>query len=311
MRTRIRHFNPDDVHTFVDIYNQARPIEVAHLNEERFWSWFSDASLDAERDVLIAEDDDGPVGGVVTFPWPGHLAEGYVFFVGPSVLPDFQHHGVGRQLMQTLFAELAERYPGKTLQTRLHPSNTKAHEFLTQMGFTVDRRFWQMTHPAPGKVQAGPAPEGIEVDYLQPGDDPTEAIALYRRILDDSLVSHQALDADQLKSWAGLQNFTANSFLLARHAGRVIGLCFQTFSRGEASQVQFLGVLPEYRGRGIATYLLRRALADAHANGKARVRLEVTGDDIVAQQLYKRLGFEVTDGEVFYQRPLSEQVPSA
>ena len=49
MTTRIRHFQPDDVHTFVDIYNQARPIEVAHLNEERFWAWFSDAALDARR----------------------------------------------------------------------------------------------------------------------------------------------------------------------------------------------------------------------------------------------------------------------
>lgn len=306
MTTRIRPFVPADVHPFVDVYNQARPIEVAHLTEDRFWAWFSDPALDACRDVLVAEDDDGLLGGVVAFPWPGHLAEGYVFFVGPSVLPDFQHAGVGRKLMQALVADLAARYPGKTLQTRLHPSNTQAHAFLTQLGFTVDRRFWQMTHAAPGQVKAGEAPAGITFGYLQPGEDPAEAIALYRRILDDSLVSHHTLDADQLRGWAGLKSFTANSFLLARDAGRVIGLCFQTFPVGDVSQIQFLGVLPEYRSRGIATYMIRHALADADANGKERVRLEVTGDDQVAQTLYKKLGFEVTDGEVFYNLPLAE-----
>ncbi|MOA43887.1 putative acetyltransferase [compost metagenome] len=88
----------------------------------------------------------------------------------------------------------------------------------------------------------------------------------------------------------------------------MIGLCFQTFLSGDTSQIQFLGVLPEYRGRGLATHMIRLALADADANGKERVRLEVTGDDPVAQQLYKKLGFEVTDGEVFYQRPLGEPV---
>lgn len=305
MTTRIRHFVPDDVHPFVDVYNQARPIEVAHLTEERFWAWFSDAALDACRDVLIAEDEAGVLGGVVAFPWPGHLAEGYVFFVGPTVLPEFQHAGVGAQLMRALIAEMAERYPGKTLQTRLHPSNTKSHEFLARLGFSVDRRFWQMTHAAPGQIKAGTAPAGITFDYLQPGEDPTEAIALYRRILDDSLVSHHALNADQLRSWAGLKSFTANSFLLAREAGRVIGLCFQTFHSGAVSQIQFLGVLPEYRARGIASHMVRLALADADANGMERVRLEVTGDDQVAQRLYKKLGFDVTDGEVFYQLPLA------
>lgn len=313
MSIHIRHFVPDDVHAFVDVYNQARPIEIAHLTEDRFWAWFSDPSLDACRDVLIATDEQGPVGGVVTFPWSGHLAEGYVFFVGPSVLPDFQRHGVGRLLMEALVAELAERYPGKRLQTRLHPSNTKAHAFLTEkMGFTVDRQFWMMTHHAPGQIKPGAAPEGFQFEYLQPGDDPTEAIAAYRQILDDPLAVSHHLDAQELQGWASLQNFTANSFLVARTEGRIIGLCFQTFPPGtDFGQIQFLGTLGDYRGRGVATYLMKLALANAHANGRGMVRLEVTGDSSVAQELYQRLGFEVTDGEVFYQRALAEAVKPA
>jgi ribosomal protein S18 acetylase RimI-like enzyme len=308
MSIRIRPFAQDDVHAFVDVYNQARPIEIAQLTEDRFWAWFSDPALDACRDVLVAEDDQGLVGGVITFPWAGHLKEGYVFFVGPSVLPEFQRHGVGRQLMEAVLATLAARYPGKQLQTRLHPSNTKAHTFLTEkMGFTVDRQFWMMTHHAPGQVKVGPAPEGFVFEYVQPGDDPAEAIGAYRQILDDPLAFNHHLDATELKGWASLQNFTANSFLVARHEGRIIGLCFQTFPPGtDFGQIQFLGTLGDYRGRGVATHMMKLALANAHANDRRRVRLEVAGDSSVAQELYQRLGFEVTDGEVFYQRPLSE-----
>ncbi|HEY9723635.1 MAG TPA: GNAT family N-acetyltransferase [Oscillatoriaceae cyanobacterium] len=309
MSIRVRHFTPEDSQSFVDVYNQARPIEIAQLTEDRFWGWFSDPALDACRDVWVAEDADGLLGGVVAFPWPGHLSEGYVFFVGPSVLPEFQRHGVGDRLMSAMLEELASRYPGKRLQTRLHPNNTRAQAFLSKLGFVVDRRFWTMTHAAPGRVQAGEPPAGFRFEYLQPGSDPSEAIALYRRILDDPLASHHLLDADELRAWASLQKFTANSFLIAKAGGEVIGLCFQTFPPGgEFGQVQFLGVLPAYRGRGVASYMLKLALENAHANGRLAVRLETTGKSEQEQTLYKQLGFEVTDGEIFYERPLSEPV---
>lgn len=309
MNIRIRPFAPEDVHAFVDVYNQARPIEIAQLTEERFWAWFSDPALDPTRDVWVAEDDEGLVGGVAAFPWTGHLKEGYVFFVGPSVLGDFQHHGVGGRLMEAMIADLRERFPGKTLQTRLHPSNAGAQAFLARLGFTVDRQFWSMAHHAPGRIQPDPPPEGVRFGYMQPQDDPAEAIRAYRRILDDPLTSHHQLDREELAGWAGLETFTHNSFLVARDDDQVVGLCFQTFPPGcDFGQIQFLGVLKAHRGRGLATAMLKQALADAHANGRHRVRLEVSGDSTVAQALYAKLGFEVTDGEVFYQLPLSQAV---
>lgn len=308
MNIRIRPFATEDVHAFVDVYNQARPIEIAQLTEERFWAWFSDPALDPTRDIWLAEDDEGLLGMVMAFPWPGHLAEGYVFFVGPSVLGEFQHQGVGKRLMEALMDDLAARFPGKILQTRVHPSNTKAHAFLTEgLGFTIDRQFWTMTHHAPGSVQPEPPPAGVAFSYMQPQDDPAEAIRAYRQILDDPLTSHHMLDQQELAGWAGLQTFTTNSFLVARQGQEVVGLCFQTFPPGcDFGQIQFLGVLKPFRGQGLATAMLKQALADAHANGRRQVRLEVSGDSAVAQALYAKLGFEVTDGEVFYQKPLPQ-----
>jgi mycothiol synthase len=306
----IRPFTPEDAPAVIDIYNQARPIEIAHLSEDRFWSWFSDKALDPCRDILLAADKAGPVGLVVAFPWPGHLAEGAVFFVGPSVLPEFQHKGIGLQLMEALEAHTLALYPGKRLQTRLEANNTKAHAFLVnKAGFKVERRFWLMTHAALGTVRPAPPIPGVTFEYLLPGQDPTAAVSLYQSILDPA-AGHHLLDDAQIKLWTGLDTFQANSFLLARQGTSLVGLCFQTFTRGlPHGQIRFLGVLPPFRGQGLATALLKQALIDASQNGKTTVQLEVSGaDDTLETALYRRNGFEVAGGEVFYERPLHDVV---
>ena len=301
---RIRAFAPEDAPALFDIYNQARPIEVAQLNEDRFWSWFADPALDAVRDILVAVDDQGPVGMIAAFPWPNHLADGYVFFVGPSVLPEFQAHGTGKLLLDSLAGEVRRRYPGKHLQTRLHQTNKRAHAFLTErMRFQVERTFWQMSHDAPGKVPQRPAPAGYAFGYLQPGENAAEVVETYGRILDDPAAGRHLLNPEELAAWASLGTFAPRSFQVARKDGKVVGICFISFPPGtDHAQVEFLGVVPSERGHGVATYLLAHALADAHATGKRSVKLEASDKGGVDVELYRRLGFETKGGEIFYER---------
>jgi len=57
--------------------------------------------------------------------------------------------------------------------------------------------------------------------------------------------------------------------------------------------VQNFGVVPEYRGRGLGTVLLRRSLEGFREAGVGRVTLEVTAKNQDAQRLYQRLGFRL------------------
>ncbi len=54
-----------------------------------------------------------------------------------------------------------------------------------------------------------------------------------------------------------------------------------------------MGVLAEYRGRGIGMALLAACLAKASANGVSRVVLEVRADNSNAINLYEKAGFAV------------------
>lgn len=55
--------------------------------------------------------------------------------------------------------------------------------------------------------------------------------------------------------------------------------------------IQNLGVLPSYRGQGLGTALLLKALAGFRQAGLARAFLEVTAQNEGAVRIYRRLGF--------------------
>jgi RimJ/RimL family protein N-acetyltransferase len=74
----------------------------------------------------------------------------------------------------------------------------------------------------------------------------------------------------------------------------VVGWCDISRSRRaglEHSGVLGMGLLPEYRGKGLGRKLAERAISDARARGIERIELEVIASNRRAIQLYERLGF--------------------
>lgn len=61
-----------------------------------------------------------------------------------------------------------------------------------------------------------------------------------------------------------------------------------------AGAIQNVGVLPEFRGRGLGRCLVRRALLGFREHGLKRVSLEVTAANDPAVELYRAVGFRVT-----------------
>lgn len=60
---------------------------------------------------------------------------------------------------------------------------------------------------------------------------------------------------------------------------------------GRWGAIQNVGVVPEYRGRGLGRALVLQCLAGFQAAGVPRVYLEVTACNLPAVQLYRSLGF--------------------
>ena len=70
--------------------------------------------------------------------------------------------------------------------------------------------------------------------------------------------------------------------------------------------ISTVGVLPDFRRRGLARQLIERTLQDIHGRGGKRITLGVISENLPARSLYKSVGFEDFGGFVKY-----ESSPSA
>jgi hypothetical protein len=71
------------------------------------------------------------------------------------------------------------------------------------------------------------------------------------------------------------------------YCGTIQGVCDQA----GVGAVQNLGIVPDFRDRGLGSSLLLRALQGFRESGVDRVYLEVTAENEGAIRLYERLGF--------------------
>ena len=83
---------------------------------------------------------------------------------------------------------------------------------------------------------------------------------------------------------------------VARDGGRIRGMAsllytVSTAEGGRAALFEDLIVLPEHRGKGIATALLRHIIDAARAEGVQRITLLTDRGNKRAQALYRKLGF--------------------
>ncbi len=93
-----------------------------------------------------------------------------------------------------------------------------------------------------------------------------------------------------------LSDETVGRVYVAREGARVIAMAsllysISTAEGGLAASFEDLIVLPERRGRGVATALLRFVIAEARRQGVLRLTLLTDSDNARAQALYAKSGF--------------------
>jgi [ribosomal protein S18]-alanine N-acetyltransferase len=88
-----------------------------------------------------------------------------------------------------------------------------------------------------------------------------------------------------------LQNRSVCHILVVRLPGcRVAGFCSFWLVVDEI-HINNVAILPEYRGRGLGTRLMRRVLTEGLRLGATRATLEVRASNAAARQFYEGLGF--------------------
>lgn len=85
---------------------------------------------------------------------------------------------------------------------------------------------------------------------------------------------------------------STRSYLVARHAGEVVGYAGMMFM-GREAHVTNIAVDPDVHGRKVGTRLLLTIITEAIARGAQLVSLEVRVSNHVAQSMYEKFGFAI------------------
>jgi ribosomal protein S18 acetylase RimI-like enzyme len=99
-------------------------------------------------------------------------------------------------------------------------------------------------------------------------------------------------------------DFRADLSLLAVEGDEPVGFVLCEVDRAEATGwISTIGVRPRYRGRGIASALLRETFRNFRGAGLLAAELEVGDDNPIARRVYERLGFAVVGHRIVYAQP--------
>ena len=213
-----------------------------------------------------------------------------------TVHPDYRRRGHGRRLV-----EAAQAHVARTGLTELSlwgdRSRIDAAGFIDALGATYRSSLWQFLLPFDRPVPAAVFPTDVVIRPLDPGIDDRPYVALINHVFDDH-PSPLSWPLDYISEIHARPDFDSSGVLLVAPAGqpdRLIGCCRTLELPGDdgrrRGEVGIVGLLPEWRRRGLGRQLLRWGVGHLRSLGLTEIELSVEARNQRALELYRQEGF--------------------
>jgi len=262
----------------------------AHLREPlatRRADWLVQLILNGEvtpAGVLLAREGETPVGGIVAQHLPGGSA---------VVLPP---GGLSEAVREALTVAAVARFPdaGITVaQAFLDPGEEARADVLTRHGFHPVTSILHLSLDSPPALPPLDDPEIAMVRYAD-ADPHTFAetlMATYRDSQDVPEANAERTAEEAVAGYRFRQPDPPDWWLATDRAGAPLGvLLLSDIAEHALTEVAYLGVVPEARGRGVGGRLLALAVSRAASAGRS-LNLSVDERNHPARRLYARYGF--------------------
>lgn len=152
----------------------------------------------------------------------------------------------------------------------------------------------------------GPAPRGIRLRSLDPTVDLPLAHAVFVEVFEGHWGYHVIPLEEWLQDEVDTPGFDPSLWLLAAEGNEIVG-ALNAIVIGDRGWIGELGVRAAWRGRGIATAMLRRSFATFAARGLPRATLNVDFENPTgAMALYEKVGMRAVRGYDVYEGPIAQ-----
>ena len=289
----LRPFSPDDLPQLRQLLAaaQAWPPVAAPADEDILTRW--------KRRGVIPQNDvhvlPGPSGELVAFSQAFKLAHGvtrFSFEIG--VHPQHREQGIGGALYKLVEARARDVGVGHLTSPVFITSGNGRPEcsgFLERRGFRVESSYWQMrvdgiAHEAPPR-----SPDGIECRVF---GNPDRDAPIWARLIREAFNEHATPEGviQQLSE----EGVSARGYFFAVDSatGVEVGTSRSRIDYIGGKPIGYVGtvgVLPAYRGRGIAEALVRQTLRYLASVGLHSATLFVESQNTAARNLYTKMGW--------------------
>jgi len=221
------------------------------------------------------------------------------------VHPAHRRLGHGTRLVRAVLDGAAPR-----LRIWSHGDHPAAARIASGLGLERVRELLKMRldhdTPLPGFAW----PDGVTVRTFEPGRDEAELVAVNKRAFDWHPEQGQ-LTVDDVRDTERESWFDPGGFFLAVRDdkgekddkdGKVVGFHWTKVHPDNVGEVYVVGVDPAAQGGGLGRALTLKGLHHLRDQGLGDTILYVESDNAPALAVYRKLGFEVAQTDVAYQR---------
>lgn len=280
----VRPASPEDVPGLVRLYLACDVVDIGPPDsdeEDILWRWRT-SEFDLAADTWVVEAGDSL------------LAYGWVFegLADVRVHPDARGRGIGSHLL-ALSERRAAAQGSRDGMIRQNVTNRNpgARALLEAHGYVGSHHYSRLEIELTERPAVPPPPSGMTVRTYERGPDDEPVHAAFNRAwsqYEGDRWAPEPLDRwlEQLES----ETFDPATWHLAIEGDEVLAfsLCDQYEDLG---WVQYLGTVPEARGRGLGRLMLLQSFAAYWDRGTKRVGLTVASENLpAARALYDSVG---------------------
>ena len=318
--TTVRPLVDADYPAYLAVHNRVWPDEVLTERELRYGEETWDESRYFKQRLVVEDEAGQPVG----FGSVRHMQEQFhpdKYRVGVLVNPVARRRGYGSALHDALNDLLRVRQ-AISARTYVKESDEESVRFATRRGYVEVRRAWQskldvnafdMERFASAMDRI--ADEEIVITTLaaETGTRPNLWQEMYEL---DTICTRDVPDVDPftpvpyddfVRTYITAPYVLTDAFFLAKDGDRYVGVARLWSSEGEPDILHqdLTGVIPEYRGKGVALALKLKTVEYARANGKREIR---TWNDSLNQPMLRineAMGFQKSPAEIAFIKDLT------
>lgn len=281
-----RETDLEDVVGLLEASDRALGLPAEPFREELMWTWHL-PTTDLERDTRILRDAETVIAYGEAI-WKQD--EGGPLSLSVRVHPNYRARGIGSWLL-TWGESLASERGSEGVRAYAADLDARAQGLLRSRGYVHVRSGFTMRKGLEGDEDPGTPPAGIRIRRYEDADERVLYEVDQASFAEDWDFRPTSLDSfnEELHG----EGWDPSLVFLARANGATVGYVV-SFLLEMCGYVGNLGVLKEWRRRGIGTALLRRSFAELAGRGSREVRLGVDTQNVHgAVALYEGVGMSV------------------